>query len=772
MRILLVVHGFPPAAQGGTEIYASVHARTLRSRFGDDVFVVTRDQDPSRPEFATRLTTDTRSGASVAWINNTFRRTRNFSETYANPSIDAVAARLIDQFEPDVAHIHHLTCLSTGIVRLLGARRVPIFMTLHDYWLMCHRGQLLDLSYRVCRGPEPPGCANCVGEAAEIGAAGYAGAAVIRSVAARLPPGISRRVIGGARRLAQSLTSTRRGLGEAEWRVSHMREICGAVTRLFAPSEHIRQRFIQFGVPADRILTSPYGIEPLGAGIARQPSDRLRIGFAGSLMVSKAPHLLIEAFQRLPSGTATLDLFGAYSTYHGDDRYWPELAKWANDGRIRFHGGVPHERIPEVFASIDVLVVPSIWPETSPIVIREALAAGVPVVASRIGGIPETVVDGVNGILFNPGDATDLHRALARLIAEPGLVDTLRRGIGPVRTIEEDVSLTRGQYGPTTTAGKSERPGTTACAGPAPPARTSAIVLSYGAPEEAILAIRSLQHSRPSLRIIVVENGADPVSRETLSTLGDDVTVIQTGKNLGFSGGMNVGIRKALADGATHMFLVNSDMIVPPDCVAQLHAALDATGAGLAGPVVLSRAVPDRAGTLGISYRPSTGRMKHRSSGAYVPLMDAPANRTVDAISGCAILVRREVIDVVGLLDEEYFFTFEDLDWCFRARRAGFESVLAAQAIAYHAGGRSIGDTSPRRLYYAARNHLRFAEREGGGRPAGPASWWRGTSIVALNLAHAVKASGGSLPSRLAAVARGTRDHIAGRYGEDGRGPK
>jgi len=187
---------------------------------------------------------------------------------------------------------------------------------------------------------------------------------------------------------------------------------------------------------------------------------------------------------------------------------------------------------------------------------------------------------------------------------------------------------------------------------------------------------------------------------------------------------------------------------------------------------VLSRAVPDRAGTLGISYRPSTGRMKHRSSGAYVPLMDAPANTAVDAICGCAILVKREVIDLVGLLDEEYFFSFEDLDWCFRARRAGFESVLAAQAIAYHAGGRSIGDTSPRRLYYAARNHLRFAEREGGGRPAGPASWWRGTSIVALNLAHAVKASGGSLPSRLAAVARGTRDHIAGRYGEDGRGPK
>ena len=399
MRILLVVHGFPPAAQGGTEIYASVHARTLRSRFGDDVFVLTRDQDPSRPEFATRLTTDTRCGASVAWINNTFRRTRNFSETYANPAIDAVAAGLIDEFEPDVAHIHHLTCLSTGIVRLLAARRVPIFMTLHDYWLMCHRGQLLDVSYRVCRGPEPPGCATALATAAGIGAAGYAGAAVIRSVAARLPPGMSRRVIGGARRLGQSLTSTRRGLGEAERRVSHMREVCGAVTRFFAPSEHIRERFIQFGVPADRIMTSPYGIEPLGAadGASAVGSAAHRLCRQPDGVESAAP-----ADRGLPAAAAgtrharsvrrLLDLSRRRSVLAGVGDTWATTGVSGSMAACRTNG------FPKCFASIDVLVVPSIWPETSPIVIREALAAGVPVVASRIGGIPETVVDGVNGI--------------------------------------------------------------------------------------------------------------------------------------------------------------------------------------------------------------------------------------------------------------------------------------------------------------------------------------------------------------------------------------
>ena len=448
MRVLLVVHGFPPAAQGGTELYAAAHARTLRDRFGDDVFVLTREQDPSRPQFATRVERDTRQGIAVGWINNTFRRARRFEETYANPSIDAAAAGLIEEFDPDVAHVHHLTCLSTGIVRTLTDRRVPAFMTLHDYWLICHRGQLLDEAYRVCKGPEPAGCAGCLGEAAGIGRAGFAGAAVLRLAGPRLPPLISRQLLGGARRVGHRIASRRRSQGQARRRLDHMRDLCGNVTMFFAPSEHLRRRYIDFGIPAERIRMAPYGIKapyrPANRGGA---SKTLRLGFVGSLMASKAPHLVIEAIQRLPPGAASLDIFGGYAPYHGDDTYWHQLARWVGNPGVRFHGAVPHDRIREALSAFDVLVVPSIWPETSPIVIREALSAGMPVVAARIGGIPETVHDGVNGLLFQPGDAADLHRVLSRFVDDPALVDRLRGGIEPVRAIEEDVAFTRGFYG-------------------------------------------------------------------------------------------------------------------------------------------------------------------------------------------------------------------------------------------------------------------------------------------------------------------------------------
>jgi GT2 family glycosyltransferase len=551
-----------------------------------------------------------------------------------------------------------------------------------------------------------------------------------------------------------------------------MRGICGSVTRFFAPSDHLRRRFVEFGVPEGRITTAPYGIDACFGRAAQQTARPLRLGFVGSLMASKAPHLVIEAMHRLPADAITLDIFGGYSPYHGDDSYWDQLARWAGDPRVRFHGAVPHERIREVLSAFDVLIVPSIWPETSPIVIREALSAGTPVVASRIGGIPETVQDGVNGLLFQPGDAADLQRAVSRLLDEPALLDRLRSGIGPVRTMAEDVAFTRGFYETSLASGASRASSggdKLALQGGPPRRRTTAIVLSYGPPDQAILAARSLQASRSPIRVVVVDNGSRRRDREALAALGDGVTVIQTGANLGFSGGMNIGIREALANGATRIFLVNSDVIVPPDTLDLLEEALETTGAGIAGPVILNRSAPDRVGTVGISYQPSTGRMRHRSSGVHVPSMDVPATSIVDAVSGCAMLVTREVIEAIGPLDEQYFFSFEDLDLCVRARQAGFTTVLAARATAYHEGGRSMGQRSPQRLYYAARNHLRFAmKNDPRDRFTKEVERSLGSFfIIALNVAHAVRARGGTLPVRLAAVAKGTRDHFSGRYGPE-----
>ena len=121
MKILVIVHGFPPSAQGGSEIYAHAHARALGQHFGDEVVAFTSEQDPNRAEYDVR--TEQRDGLRVIRVNNTFRSTRTFQETYRNEEVGAIASRVIDDLRPDVAHIHHLTCLSTTIVR--SSRSTP-----------------------------------------------------------------------------------------------------------------------------------------------------------------------------------------------------------------------------------------------------------------------------------------------------------------------------------------------------------------------------------------------------------------------------------------------------------------------------------------------------------------------------------------------------------------------------------------------------------------------------------------------------------------------
>jgi GT2 family glycosyltransferase len=473
-------------------------------------------------------------------------------------------------------------------------------------------------------------------------------------------------------------------------------------------------------------------------------------------MVSKGVHVLLDAIGRFPPGAISVDLFGAFADYHGDDSYRRRLEPLASRMNVRLHGAIAHEQVPFALASIDVLVVPSIWPENSPFAIHEAFLAGVPVIASRTGGIPELVVDGRSGLLFEAGDPDDLSRALARLLEEPTLLATLRAGIEPPRPLEDDVRFARDLYQRHAMSVRSA----------ARVNRMAAVVLNFRTPDQTFLAVSSLLASRrPVDDLIVVNNDERDDTHETLKNVSARITYVDTGGNLGFSGGMNVGIRRALAGGAHRVLLVNSDVIVPPDAVERLEAALDATAdAGIAGPVILARSEPNRVASLGMSWAPVTGRMRHRGHGLRVAVNQPTAGGVVDGVSGCVMLVKREVFEAVGLLDEDYFFSFEDLDFCLRARRAGFATVLAGSSTVYHEGGRSLGAGSARRFYFAARNHLLLAQRTApsAGRLA---SMGRICSIVLLNLAHAVRSRGGSPAERLVAVAHGTRDYMTGRFG-------
>jgi glycosyltransferase involved in cell wall biosynthesis len=183
---------------------------------------------------------------------------------------------------------------------------------------------------------------------------------------------------------------------------------------------------LENGIPAQEIGSQP-----------RQPgTGTLRVTFLGSLAWQKGVHLLAEAWRGLPPGAGRLRIWGDPAIF---PEYSARVRRLLDATGAEMMGRVPNDRVGEVLADSDVVVVPSLWYENSPVVVQEARAAGVPVVAARHGALVEKVRDGVDGSLFTPGDAGALRQVLLRLAGEPGLLARLRLGVPPAMGLGEHV---------------------------------------------------------------------------------------------------------------------------------------------------------------------------------------------------------------------------------------------------------------------------------------------------------------------------------------------
>jgi GT2 family glycosyltransferase len=242
------------------------------------------------------------------------------------------------------------------------------------------------------------------------------------------------------------------------------------------------------------------------------------------------------------------------------------------------------------------------------------------------------------------------------------------------------------------------------------------------------------------------------------------VTLIDAPRNLGFAGGVNVGIGAAIGLSSEFVLLVNSDAVLAPDAIAHLlETAAACPQAGVLGPLIVSREEPDWIVSAGIDYSAMTGRMQNRLTSR--PVREAPSGPVaVAAVTGCVMLIRRTVFEAAGLFDDAYFFSFEDLDFCMRVREAGFSVLCVPQARAWHEGSRSIGRRSPRRIYFATRNHLRLA---GSLEPRPIHRAVRAAFIIGLNTAYELTTPDAPLWSGVAALIRGSWHHLLGRYGPD-----
>ncbi len=231
---------------------------------------------------------------------------------------------------------------------------------------------------------------------------------------------------------------------QVERRSAAARALFGEVDLFIAPSPFLRQKFIEYGLPRENIVFSDYGIASRDFGGAPRKAERpVRFTFIGTIVEHKGLHVLIEAFNRLPPGSAILNVYGDLSEFTGYVRRVQDMI--AHSG-ITLRGRAENRDIPRILAETHALVVPSIWFENSPITIHEAFLARVPVIASRFGGMADLVQDGVNGLLFEVGDPGSLFQCLQRCVADPALLETLRPRPETVKPIQADAEWMVSMY--------------------------------------------------------------------------------------------------------------------------------------------------------------------------------------------------------------------------------------------------------------------------------------------------------------------------------------
>ena len=417
MRILLTAHAFPPRATAGVEVYTLRLARAFQAR-GLDVLVLSAVHDlEARPYAVRRRMHD---GVAVAEVVSV-QVEGTLEAGYDDPGLTRAARSVLADFRPDLVHVQHLLNLSAGVLDEARAAGAATVVTLHDYWASCARGGLRMRADRaVCETVDHSVCATCLHDSVYLAPTLQT---QLMKTARRVGLGrqlhtlhaLAPRSVESGLRLLRGLSPPQQGLEAAlDRRASRLRAALGSADLLLAPTSFARARALAFGLPAARVRLAPLGAvthppRPRRAGARR------RFGFIGTLAPHKGVHMLVEALTGLTDASVSLDLWGSASVHPA---YVDSLRRAARgDPRIRFRGAFPEGSQQSVLAELDALVLPSVWWETTGLVLLEAMAAGLPVVASEIGGVPEVVVHGTTGLLVPPGDSQALRAALAQLAA-------------------------------------------------------------------------------------------------------------------------------------------------------------------------------------------------------------------------------------------------------------------------------------------------------------------------------------------------------------------
>lgn len=401
LRVLTFVHRHPDLRAGGAQLHALEIHRAMRdsARFEPLLVAAEPRLDVGRATDRSPRRFSSDHADELLWNVVGFD---DFLSTARDKTSYTRGIRpLLRSFRPHVVHVQHTESL--GLDLLTEIRHTipgtPIVYTLHEFLPICHsRGLMLRRGTdERCTGASAWRCHSCFPEHAP---------------------------------------------DDFFLRRRFIRQRLELVDLFLAPSHALRERYVDWGLPAERIRFQDYGRprpaprldppEPL-------PSSR-SFAFLGQAMRHKGILVLLEAMELLLERgvDVRLEVHGAHLDLDGDD-YVREVRRRIrrSRGRVTLTGSYEPEEVPRLLRGAGWVVVPSIWWENSPLVIQEAFLCGRPVICSDIGGMAEKVRDGVDGLHFAVGRPGSLARVLERAAGNDALWERLRAGIPEVYSIEE-----------------------------------------------------------------------------------------------------------------------------------------------------------------------------------------------------------------------------------------------------------------------------------------------------------------------------------------------
>ncbi len=298
--------------------------------------------------------------------------------------MDAAFNRILDRYSPAIVHLHNIIGLSAGMIGRAKQSGAKVVVTLHDHWGYCFKNTILKRNTEICT--DFRGCDECM-------------------------PTIHD---GSDRNLPIRM------------RTDYMAYRLGQVDAFISPSRFLAASYLKAGIPLRkmRVIWNGVDVDRL-ARVAKSPSDTVRFTFIGYLGEHKGIGSLLEAISHLKDPHSyRVNIVGVG---HQREALEHGLKDKKFASSVHFWGRVDNRLIESVFRETDVMILPSVYPENQPVSITEAMATQTPVIASKIGGIPELIEDGVTGYLYPPGDAAELAERM-----QPALSTNTPQGL-PLR---------------------------------------------------------------------------------------------------------------------------------------------------------------------------------------------------------------------------------------------------------------------------------------------------------------------------------------------------